>query len=571
MSITDHNMFLFLVQLLLLLGLARLLGEVFRRWKQPTLTAELLVGIILGPTVLGHFFPDYYAALFPADPTQWHMLQTIAWVGVLFLLLDAGMEMDFSVAWRQGGNALIIAVWHICVPMVIAFVTCWFLPDSYLMPEHSRLLFAFFMATVLTISALPVAARALQDCKLLKTEVGFLVMTALVINDIVGWAIFAVILAVATQGQGQFSLQFAAVVIIAPLVFGALALTLGRRASTHIISSLQRAGLPEPSASITFACLTGLLFGAITQKIGIHALFGFFVAGIVVGEAKSLSEETRTVISQMVAAIFVPIFFASVGLRIDFIASFDWKLAAFVTVMGIGGRYLGAWWGVNYTGLSRLNRDVIAIAHTPGGMMEIVVAMLALDLRLITPTVFVAIVFGAVFSSIIVGPWLRRAMQRGERITAVDFLSRDGVVADLEAAGQDEAIRQLCERLWPRLGMATMEKVREAIIEREHDLGTAIGEEVAIPHARTGLLQDPVLVFARAPAGVPWNAPDGQPVRFVFLLLTPHSLDTLQVKLLASIARCMMSPETRQALSEAPNEEALWRVLRQNLQNTSNN
>ncbi len=108
--INEQNIFIFLVQIFLLLGLARGLGELFHRWKQPALTAEILVGAVLGPTLLGRFAPALYQAIFPADAVQMNMLETVGWLGVLFLLLETGLEIDFSSAWRQRGDALKIAL-----------------------------------------------------------------------------------------------------------------------------------------------------------------------------------------------------------------------------------------------------------------------------------------------------------------------------------------------------------------------------------------------------------------------------------------------------------------------------
>ena len=148
-----------------------------------------------------------------------------------------------------------------------------------------------------------------------------------------------------------------------------------------------------------------------------HALFGFFLAGVVAGEAKSLSEDTRRVITQMVYALFVPLFFANVGLKIDFAANFHLGLVALISTVGIVGRYLGAWLGVTLARVPRVNRDLISIAHTPGGMMEIVVALLALEAGLITAAVFVAIVFSAVLSSVVMGPWLARSLARRRAVS----------------------------------------------------------------------------------------------------------------------------------------------------------
>lgn len=185
--LSETNILIFLIQLFVLTLCTRGLGELFTRWNQPALTAEILVGIILGPTLFGRYFPELHGMLFPADVTQQNMLETVAWIGVLFLLLDTGLEIDFSVAWRHRGNALVIALAHIIIPMLIAFLPCYFLPDHFLPNPDRRLLFALFMAAVMAICAMPVAARVLHDLKLLKTDLGFLTMSALAVNDLIGW------------------------------------------------------------------------------------------------------------------------------------------------------------------------------------------------------------------------------------------------------------------------------------------------------------------------------------------------------------------------------------------------
>ena len=382
----ETHIFLFLVQFGLLLGLAKIAGEPFRRAKQPTLTAEILVGILLGPTILGRLLPGIFQRLFPADAVQQNMLETVAWIGVLFLLLESGLEIDFSVAWRKRGSALVIALADIVVPMAIAFVPCLFIPAEFLASGSNRWVFALFMATVMTISAMPVAAKVLQELRLLKSEMGFVTMAALAVNDIIGWVLFTIVLALFTQSA--VSSSFVATVLVSTVGFAALGLILGRPISTKAVAYFQRKRMPEPASSLTFICLLGLIFGAITQKIGIHALFGFFIAGIVGGEAKNLSEESRRVISQMVHAVFVPIFFVNVGLKIDFLAHFNVGIVALVTVIGIAGRFAGAWVGVGLTRQFRESRHAIAVAHTPGGMMEIVVALLALEAGMITHPVF---------------------------------------------------------------------------------------------------------------------------------------------------------------------------------------
>ena len=556
----ESHILLFLVQLFVLLLCARGLGELFRRWKQPALTAELLVGIVLGPTILGRFLPGLHGALFPADAVQQNMLETIAWLGVLFMLLDTGLEIDFSIAWRQRGSALVIALTDIIVPMALAFAAVRLIPDAYLSQPEQRVIFSFFMATVMAISAMPVAARCLHDLNLLKTDLGFLAMSALAVNDVIGWVLFAVILGVflkASVAFGSILLVFAGTV-----GFATLALTVGRPLSSRIFNTLKARRFPEPASSLTVTVLLGLIFGCITQKLGLHALFGFFLAGVVAGEAKSLSEDTRRVISQMVYSLFVPLFFANIGLKIDFARNFHWGLVALVTAVGIGGRYLGTWIGVSLAHVPRVNRHLLAITHTPGGMMEIVVALLALEANLITAPVFVAIVFSAVASSILMGPWMAQALARRRAVAPAQFLDERAIVAELPEAGRDPAIRLLAEKVAQLAAPGAGPRLAQLALARESEFGTGIGAGVAIPHVRIDGLRDPLLAYGHSAEGLDWDAPDAAPVHHVFFLASAAGANDLHVQVLAQIARALARPENRLRLAEAPDAPALFAALK---------
>lgn len=561
--INEQNIFLFLIQIFILLGLARGLGELFAKWKQIPLTAEILVGIVLGPTILGRVLPLLHQGLFPPDPIQQSMFDTIAWFGVLFLLLEAGLEIDFSTAWRQKGDALKIAVSGIIVPMIIAFVPSLFLPQRYLVNPEQRLIFAFFMATVMAITAVPVTVRVLHDLRLSKTDLGFLIMSALSVNDIIGWLLFTLVLGFFTQA----SLGVLKIIIIVGSTVGFVifCLTIGRRFADAVISKIKAQQMPQPAASLTFICLLGLLCGAVTQKIGIHALFGFFVAGIMAGGAKALSERTRQVISQMVYAIFVPLFFVGIGLKTDFLKNFDIFLVTLVSVIGILGRFAGAWLGVNFTKLSRANSFPIAIAHTPGGAMEIVVGMLALEHGLITEPIFVAIVFGAVFSSVILGPWLSYSIERRKRISILEFFSPRGIVAELPAANRNEAIKKLCDIAAAQADLPDEENLYSVVLQRENEMGTAIEEAIAVPHGRIAFLQRPLVIFGRSLTGIDWDSPDGKATNFIFLILTPQKDIETQIQILPAVVRAMSNRQTRDDIMQAQEAEEIWAILQKAL------
>jgi Kef-type K+ transport system membrane component KefB len=559
--IDSHNIFMFLTQLFIILLLSKALTSAFRKFKQPSITFELLIGLILGPTVLGRYFPKFQEMIFPKDVVQQNMLETVAWLGVLFLLLDVGLEIDFSVAWKQRKKALIISLTDIIIPMIVAFIPVYFLvSDIFIVDPAQRMIFSLFMAVVMTISAMPVAARVMHDLNLLKTELGFLTMSALAINDIIGWVLFTIIIGLFTSSEVSFS--GIAVILSATIGFAVFALTYGRTLSTKIVDTIQKKGFPEPAASFSFMCLTGLLFGAITEMIGIHALFGFFIAGIVIGEAKGINENSRNIISQMVHAFFVPVFFVNIGLKIDFIGDFNFYLVFLVTIIGIAGRYFGAWLGVSFTDIPKDNRDLISIAHTPGGMMEIVVAFIAFQAKLITSPIFIAIVFGAIFSSIIMGPWMRHAMSKRKAVKITDYINARSIIPNMLTLTRDSAIRELSLALSGRLRSDQIEVIAEKIKEREEDFGTAVGNNVAIPHARTECVKRPVLIFGRSRYGIEWNAPDGQHVHFIFFLITPKSDKDIHVQILSKIASAMRSAENRKMLESVTDDAEMWPTLK---------
>ncbi|OHB55852.1 MAG: hypothetical protein A2Y07_09885 [Planctomycetes bacterium GWF2_50_10] len=558
--LAEHNILLFLVQVFVILALARGLGEVFRYFRQVPLTAELLVGFMLGPAVLGYFAPELYQNLFPADPKQQNMLETVAWLGVLLLLLQTGLEIDFIAAWSYRADAVKIAVMGTAIPMVIAFAVAMMLPDWLLINPDKRIAFALFISIVLAISAVPVAARALHDLRLIKTDLGFLIMSALSVNDLIGWLVFTMIMAFFSQARVDVMHDLAVMGMV--ILFTIICLTVGRWSSSHLIGQIRKYNLPEPSSSLTLICLLGFLCGAITMKIGIHALYGFFIAGIMAGQSSALSERTRQVFSHMVGAIFVPLFFANIGLKINFVDNFHLWLVLLFCILGLAGKFLGAWVGTLLTRITKSDRLSIAIANTPGGSMEIIVALLALQYGLISEPVFTAIVIAAVSSSIVVGPWLAYSIRKREKISVLEFFARSGIIADLRKADRDGAIEKLCTVAAEQEGIADEEKILEAVLERERASGTAMEEEIAVPHARTELVRKPVVVFGRSPIGIDWNSPDGKPTHFVFLILTPKNDLGAQVQILGSIAQAISNEKIRSQILDAGDTSDIWQSLR---------
>jgi Kef-type K+ transport system membrane component KefB len=555
----EKNIFLFLIQFFLILGGCKLLGLGFQRFKQPTITADILIGIILGPTIFGRFFPAVHGYIFPQDIVQQTMLETIAWTGILFLLLETGLEVNFSNVWRQRSRAVKISLLDLVLPIIITGVPIFFLPAGVTGNPENRVLFTVFLATIMTISAMPVAIRAMHDLNILKTDMGFLIVSALSINDILGWIIFTILLGVFTQAT--VNIVNIVTVVTATLGFVAFCLIVLRKIADRTISSIKHRFPEHLGISISFITVLGLICGAITQRIGIHSLFGFFIAGLVVGEAKDLSERDRNVFSKLVYAIFIPLFFANIGLKIDFLRSFDILLVLFITMIGIAGRFAAAWTGAVWAKRPVSNRVPIAIAHTPGGEMHMVVGLLALEYGLITEKVFVAIICGAVISSIVLGPWLSSTLKRRSSVNISKLLSRESIIPFLDTDSKKATISALCEAA-SRIARLETVMIEDAVIEREESMSTAVEEGVAFPHGKIADLKRPVLIFGRSAAGIDWNSPDGKKTRFIFLILTPVGDEDLQIQILKSLSEMMAAPEKRAVLLNAGDVDELLKAFR---------
>ncbi len=559
--LTEENIFVFLLQVLVLLGLARALGELFRRWGQPTITAEIMVGIFLGPSILGRMTPGFQAWLFPVDMIQQNMLETVAWLGILFFLLNAGLETSFASAWRQRTQSAKLSFSDLSIPMIIAFVPTLFLASRYIEPGDSAVKFALFIAVIMTISAMPVTARVMQELKVYRTDLGLLIMSALTINDVAGWIVFALIIG-AFIGEAV-TVGMVAFKLIATLVFAAAFLTVGSHLFNRLLISMKRIGIPEPSGSLTLICLAGLIGGAITLAIGIHALFGFFIAGIMAGECRQLSERTRHIFYQMVQAILVPLFFASIGLKLDFLGQFDWFLCMFILVVGIFGRYIGAYIGARIIHQTPVHGKFIALAHIPGGEMQVVIGMVALEYGVISETVYVAVVFGAITSSVIAGPWMKRILVKLQQHDWLAYLPLDHILPDISSQTSKEAISELCRSADRHLENYEPDSLIAAVLEREQQMSTATGMGISVPHARLKNIQRPLVLFGRSKAGIEWGAADGKRVHFVFLVFTPEENTNSQLQILRGISIAMTQPGTSEQLLAAANESDIIAVMRQ--------
>lgn len=559
-NLSDYYILVFLGQFLLILVACKFLAKIFSFAKLPPIAAELTVGILLGATVLGRVFPNIYTTIFPADKISETMINTVAWIGILFLLLDTGMKTDFQSAIRQKGEAFVIAISDIIVPIIVAFVPVYFLiNDIHLVEPEKRVIFSFFIASIMTISALPITARILNDLNVIKTEAGVLVVSALLINDIFGWVIFTIILGIFVQA-GYQEISRIALVFVFTIGFTGLFLTVGRVFVHKILKKISSYRSSGTESTFTFVVLLGLLSGLLTHVIGIQALIGFFVAGVIAGDSEFMPEKTKNVVFQNCYAVFVPVFFAVIGIRIDFLSHFNIFLCLLIFIIGTVGRYFGAWFGTLLAKTPKSTREFISVAHTPGGEVQIVIGLIALQTGLITEQIFVAIFFGALASSFILGPWLKSVLKKRKEVSMSEFFVVDAIIDNLQANEKFAALKEIIDHSHEKIGL-DIDYLYSHVVAREKLVSTGLENGIAVPHARFDNMKSPMVVFAKSVMGVEWNSPDGQPTHFIFLILTAHDDNDLQIQILSSIAKKMLDVSAQDKLLAAKNKSQIKSAL----------
>ena len=491
------------------------------------------------------------------------MLDTVSWFGVLFLLLSTGFEVDISTVWKQGRPSVFIGIVGVIIPIIIGCLVFPWLPATHWGAEATRLTFTLFLATAASITAISIVARLLHDMDILKSDVGTISLSACAVNDVFGWIVFTVVLALATQST--INLNHLGKVLFETMLFGILCLTVGSQVLAKITVKLKDSRLPQPGTMLTFIALLGILCGAITDWIGIHAILGFFLAGIMISNTSEISEHTRQTLSQTIHAIFVPLFFASIGIKVDFLAGASAPLLVLLTAVAIGGKFIGAWVGARMARLSKPDALSVGIAFIPGGAMEIVVGMLALEMQLISEGVFVAVVFAALFSSVIVGPLLVWSIRRRKIVDVSGFLLPDAVTLALKGATRWEIIDELSRRVAACVPTLDAQALAGHVRDREQVMGTGLEKGVAVPHARLQELDRPVVAFGLSKQGVNWDARDGLATHFVFLILTPEKDEGVQVQILASIAKAMTETDLPGILMSTENEKQVVELLNSTL------
>jgi Kef-type K+ transport system membrane component KefB/mannitol/fructose-specific phosphotransferase system IIA component (Ntr-type) len=516
--LTPHDVMTMFLALATLLGCAKLAAELMQKIGQPSILGEISAGILLGPTVLGRYWPRLYEVLFPSTGPMPIVLDTVVTLGVVFFLLTAGLEIDLRSIFRQGKSALLVSLFGVAFPFGAGFLAAGIFP-SYMgaVRGTNTLIFALFVGTALSISALPVIAKILMDLNLLRTEMGTVIISSAMFDDLVGWILFSFVLGMMHPAPGGSTGDGVKHTIILVVLFVGIALTVGRWLVDKILPILQ-AHTTWPGGVLAFIFTLTMAGAAFTEYAGVHAVFGAFIVGIAVGESGHLRKRTSEHIHQVVTNVFAPFFFASIGLRTDFVSNFHFGLIA--TVIGVAciGKLLGASWGAHLGGMDRTSSLAVGLAMNARGAMEIILGILALQAGVILENMFVAMVVMSLFTSLMSAPAIHFLIQRKRKLTLKDVVAAKLFLPKLTSDTRLGALREMCEVAAEAAGNAP-ERLLRLVSERERVISSGWENELAVPHARIEGLTRPLVVVAKS-SGIDFDARDGKRAKLIILILT---------------------------------------------------
>ncbi|MFO7811980.1 MAG: cation:proton antiporter [Pelovirga sp.] len=532
----------------LLLASARLLGELARATGLPAVLGEITAGILWGPTVFGTLFPQWSAFLFPLSGGGALAFDGLITLAITLFLLVAGMEIDLSTVWRQGKVALYVALLGMFFPFAFGFIAGWWAPGLLGFQQGAHpLAFALFMATVLSISALPIIAKILMDLNIYRSDLGVVIIAAAVFNDLLGWLVFAMVLGILGVGQ-MMPLGYTIGMTLAFVLLMILVMPL---LLNQILPWVQ-AHSSWPGGILGFALSFCLLAAAFTEWIGIHAIFGSFLAGVALGDSKHLNERTRTTIEQFVSFIFAPLFFASIGLRVNFVDNFNLWLTLVILLLAMSGKILGSTLGARLGGLPMRESLGVSFGMSAQGTMGIILGVLALQFELISQEVFVSLVVMALVTSLLSGPLMQRVLRLKKARRFVNFFPPQGFILRLDSSDRWSAIHELAKLAGPLIDK-TSEEITRAVYAREKMMATGIGQGVAVPHARLPGLTAPLVLVGLSRSGIDFDAPDVTPAKVIFLILAPQDDDGVQLEILADIAATFKVAEIREKVGNVNN------------------
>jgi Kef-type K+ transport system membrane component KefB len=396
----ESSIAILLLQVIAILLTCRFFGWMFMKIGQPTVIGEILAGIVLGPSILGKFAPGLSAFLFREESLA--NINLLSQFGLILFMFAIGMELDVNEVRRKLKETILISHTSTIVPFFFGMLTAYFVYDQYADPATPFLSFALFIGISMSITAFPVLARIIRERGLTKSHLGTLALASAANGDITAWCLLAVVIAIAQAGtmlSAVYSILFSGVYLL--LMFFVVQPFL--RMLGHIYHNKEV--IDKGMVALMFLIL--ICSSYLTQVLGLHALFGAFIAGIVMPANIKFRKILTEKVEDVSLALFLPLFFVSTGLRTE-IALLNtpelWQMCAIITLAAIAGKFGGAFFSARFVGESFRNSLYIGALMNTRGLMELVVLTIGYEMSILSPPIFVMLVLMTLVTTFMTAP-----------------------------------------------------------------------------------------------------------------------------------------------------------------------
>ncbi len=481
-----HPLALLLLQIIVIIGIARLLGMLMVRIGQPTVMGEIIAGIILGPSLLGFVLPEVNAFLFPIDSLG--NLQLISQIGLILFMFIIGMELDLRVIRRNAQTAMIISHVSIALPFLLGVMLAYTLYPNF-GPQHMGFTsFALFIGIAVSITAFPVLARIVQERGWTKSEVGITAITCAAANDITAWFLLAAVIALVKAGNinsALVSLGLSTVYIILMLM---VVKPLFHRIAEQ---NFTKETINKPIVAIFLFSL--IVSAYLTEIIGIHALFGAFLAGVIMPTNIHFRHVFQEKIEDLSQVLLLPLFFVYTGLRTQIGLLNEphlWAVFGAIVLVATVGKFAGSALAARWVGQPMKNSLLLGALMNTRGLMELIVLNIGYDLGVLTPQVFAMMVLMALVTTFMTGP----------AIDTIEYFYREKIVPTTNKGVFNILISFGAPKVGSRL-LLLAEKLTPAKLKNKHIMAAHLTPSADISLQNATLFEkegfEPILATAK--------------------------------------------------------------------------
>lgn len=396
---------LFLAQIVAVLVAARLVGRIFRLLHQPQVVGEMTAGILLGPSFLGWVAPDLSAALFPASSLGF--INALSQVGLLIFMFLVGLELDTRTLRSLGRVAMITSHAGMVAPFLLGSALALYLYPRLADDSVSFLGFALFMGASMSVTAFPVLARILMERRLTRTRVGTISLACAAVGDVTAWCVLAGVVVIVRASDAAIPLWLTVIGTVAYI--GVVLLGVGPILRRRLVVLFGRRGQVTQSMLSMILLIT---FGSawVTESLGIHALFGAFLIGLVMPKDGTIDHQLAEKLGDLTLVLLMPLFFAYTGLRTTFglVSGLElWMLTTVIILVAVAGKFGGSFVASRAAGLPWREAGAVGVLMNTRGLVELVILNVGYDLGVLSPTLFAIMVLMALVTTLMTTPLLQ--------------------------------------------------------------------------------------------------------------------------------------------------------------------